>query len=38
MKTLRYIKDYTDFIVAKHKPNLEIKSSNRKLNIIKQIC
>lgn len=38
MKTLRYIKDYADFMSAKHKPSLEIKSNNKKVNIIKQIC
>lgn len=38
MKTLRYVKDYADFTVAKHKPDLQFKSNNRKFNIIKQIC
>lgn len=38
IRQLKYFKDYTNFIMSKRLSNLEFKSTNKKANIIKQIC
>lgn len=38
IRQLKYFKEYTTFIMAKRKPDSDLKTTNIKLNTIRQIC